>query len=142
MSVKAARDYFADVMATLNFHEHEDAFNDANIPATVLDKSFHVRIDSGAAIKTGHRMEEIEVKAEIKFFIKGYKSTLEAMNESLTEMDGVIKEAMTTIRRTTNPYGVRNVLFSDFSIDPIDDSNDNSVKATVRFRAMVLYILT
>lgn len=142
MSLTLVRAYFIDVMNDLGYDEHQDAFNDANIASSELDKGFHVLINAGSAIKTGHQHQEINCNVEVKFFFKGFRDTLQSMTDALTEIDSVIAEAMNVpVRKASLDSGLRNVKFVDFNIDPIGEANDNVVKVTIRFQGVVLYLI-
>lgn len=140
MSQASVIPYFREVMTSLNHKEWKDAFSDDNIPSTIVDRSYHLLLGSGSAIKQNQEVIEINQPVSLKLYVKGYRDTADGRDRAITFMESIIKKALETDRRAAGTYasGIKNVLLLSSDLDELDVSNDNIIRVTLNFNCIVM----
>jgi len=84
MLISKVRKYIADSITSVDsdFRQHRDAFNDENIASTNINKSFHIAY-SIPSIASDQATFNNSVTAEIKFFFKGQRDTIETFDNAM-----------------------------------------------------------
>lgn len=136
MSASSIRPYFAARLEALGFREWRDGFTFENIPETILDKSFHVYLEtiSGGPINQADQL--LTGLVVIRAFYRGYRDVTEAIDESISSTEAIVKEVCKVSNRTSE--GILNVVFDGVDYEPLTAQNDNSVLTTMRFSAQTL----
>lgn len=137
MSLSLVRPYFRTRMTSLAFVEHEDGFNSANIPSTLLDRSFHISSPSISPVDQNQELIVLEVETVIRFFLKGYRSPADAIDNAMIEEQAILKSVLAAANRTTTL--IKNVVFGGSTKEQMADTNDNSVLVTMTFNASVMF---
>ena len=132
MSYSAIRPYFRDSFVAAGFNEWQDGFSFDNIPETLLDRSFHVFIESisGGPINQADQDSSATVIANV--FFRGYRDVTIAIDESIVGLEAIVKQVCKAQNRVS---AVRNVVFDGADFAPISIVNDSSVLLTLRFTA-------
>lgn len=124
-------------MKALGFHEWTDAFNIENIPSTKIDRAYHLETISGSGVKQNQQDVELTTEVSVRFFRKGFRTPADAIDQSLTHLDQVIKDILSPQVRLTQ-VGIKNITLSGFSLSPLDESNDNTILASVEFSVLTV----
>lgn len=135
MSITALRPYFKTRCETVGLKQHMDVFNLDNIPSSVMDLSYHIGAPRIDGTKLNQNDQEISASIDISFFIKGARLVSDAIDKAISKSNDLIVEA----QKPVNRIGVliKNVSLSSVIYEPIDASNDNSVKCTVSFNCVL-----
>jgi hypothetical protein len=137
MSLSLVRPYFRAQMNNLLFIEHDDGFNVANIPSTVLDRAYHISSPSISLVKQNQELIELEAETVIRFFLKGYRNPAEAIDNAMDEEQNILMAVLSAANRTTSE--IKNVVFAGSTKEQLADSNDDSVLVTMTFNVLVLF---
>ena len=140
MSFKTIRPYFQERMSAVDaeFREWEDAFNIDNIPATILDKSWHLRFQPFSYNTGGaHTCLSFECPITLSVFVKGYRNPVEAVDMALIFADAILKECTKPVLRLNQPK-IKNVLPNNVSVRELSDSNDNAAVLEIQFICEVM----
>lgn len=140
MSFKTIRPYFQERMSAVDneFKEWEDAFNIDNIPATILDKSWHLRFQPFSYNTGGaHTCLSFECPITLSVFVKGYRNPVEAVDMALIFADAILKECTKPVQRLNQPK-IKNVLPNNVSVRELNDSNDNAAVLEIQFICEVM----
>lgn len=140
MSFKTIRPYFQERMSAVDkeFKEWEDAFNIDNIPATILDKSWHLRFQPFSYNTGGaHTCLSFECPITLSVFVKGYRNPVEAVDMALIFADAILKECTKPVQRLNQPK-IKNVLPNNVSVRELSDSNDNAAVLEIQFICEVM----
>lgn len=127
--------YFRARMKALDFKEHKDGFNRDNIPATVLDKSFHILTPNGTGGGVNQNHQDVGTSVSIMFVLKGYRDPTDAKERAMQQLEKCIKEICNVRNRTDSLF---NVVFEDYRMDPVNESDDNQVLVDMSFTAQVI----
>ncbi len=140
MSLANVIPYFRSVMTTLNHQEWRDALADDNIPKTLLDRAFHMRLGEATTIKQNQEVIEITQPIAIQLFVKGYRNTADGRDRAVGYQDAIVKKALETDRRCANATytGIKNVQFQSTAINELSNDNDNVMKVTLNFNCIVM----
>lgn len=134
MSLTNIRTYFRERFDGLSYLEHEDGFNRQNIPQTILNKSYHILVES----VTGGPINQLDQRTSsgvlISVFFKGYRNVNEAIDDAISNVEIIIKDVCKIANRTSM---LLNVVFEGCDFLPLSDTNDNSVLVEMRFSADV-----
>lgn len=140
MSFSTIRPYFQERMSVIDteLKEWEDAFNVDNIPATILDKSWHLDF-SPFSYNTGgaHTCLSFECPITLSVFFKGYRNPVEAVDMALLFADAILKECTKPVQRLNQPK-IKNVLPGNISVRELSDSNDNAAVLEIQFFCEVI----
>ncbi len=137
MSMSAPVSYFRSVMNNLGFKEWPDAFADDNIPATLIDRQYHLQLSDAANLKQNQDIIDFSCPIAVKFFIKGFRTTAEGRDKATAYFDNVLKASLLASTRCTQTNGIKNVIFDGGNIATIGD-NDNLVKVTMNFNCILM----
>lgn len=134
MSLSAIRPFLRTRMNALGFTEWTDGFNFDNIPETILDKAYHISSPSadGRAV-TMHDLQ-VDFGHEIEVFRKGFNDPAEAIDMIIEDMEDIICDLLDPEQRFD---GHLNIEIKGFTLEPLNDENDNSVKATLSISVRV-----
>lgn len=100
MSLDLIRPYFRAQVSSLGFEEWPDGYGDDNIPATILDRSFHQRLVSVSG--TGVNQETIEYLAthSVKVLFKGFNDPASAIDQGIMDAQSIIVKCMDLDRKS------------------------------------------
>ncbi|MCA9313680.1 hypothetical protein KDA08_05220 [Candidatus Saccharibacteria bacterium] len=135
MSLANIYPYFRARLKSLGYTEWQDAFNRDNIPASIINKSFHILTPSilGSSINQNHQNTSTTVS--IQFVIKGYRYPSEAKEKAMLETERIIKDVCKIVNRTSV---LLNVIFEGSTMDALNTSDDNIVLVDMEFTAVVV----
>lgn len=139
MSLTAIKPWFQKRMSALEFKEHTDGFNTANISELDLDRTWHFRITNVKGDPVNQSDQRTESETTIQFFLKGGREAYSTIDTAIIEIENCIKECCNITNRTSD--GLLNVVFSGAEIEPRAEADDNSVLVTLTFLVTVLLCL-
>jgi hypothetical protein len=99
MSLTAIRPYFTARLTDAGFTEWEDAFQDDNIPSTLLDRSFFQLITNASGVQTNNNSIEVTTLVEVRCFFKGYNTPRVAYEEAIAKSEEVIKACVSVVNQ-------------------------------------------
>lgn len=134
MSLKAARGYMRERGEALGLREWKDGFNFDNIPANLVDRSFHIETGSAVGIKLNQADQELNFSQTVRIFVKGFRNPASGIDSAIALAEDFIKECVTARTRLTQTSGIKNVVFENASFDADSASNDNLIVASLTFR--------
>jgi len=140
MSFDTLRPYFQSVMATVDpdLREWEDAFNIENIPATILDKSWHIEFGSMVYAATTHNScFHFACPVLLQVMVAGNRSPKEAIDTGHKLADAILREACKATNRLTQ-VSIKNVLPESVNVRSFDPTNDNIVVLEVRLNCEII----
>jgi hypothetical protein len=138
VSWTAVRPYFDTILESAGFAEWADGFATDNIPANILDRAYHVQIGPITGTGQNQSTQETEATVTIRMFFKGFVDSQLAVDTAIEMSETVMKDCVNPATRTTTA-GIKNVIFNETNIDPIDASNDNAVVVTSSFTVRVIF---
>jgi hypothetical protein len=141
VSWSEVRPYFRTILDTRGYGEWKDGFATDNIPASALDRSFHIQLGPISGLKQNQSDQESEVAVTLRTYYKGYRDPLEAIDFAISETEAIVKECVKVVNRAETT-GILNVIFQESNIDPIDASNDNAVVVTSSYSVRVILDVT
>lgn len=136
MSLITVKPYFTARCKAVGLKEHTDAFNDENIASTLIGDAFHIELGTFTGRKLNQNDQEVLCPVTIKFWRKGYKTPGDAVDKAVLKADELIKECL----KNSNRLGtlIKNVSFDSMVPEALATSNDNVVKVTLNFNALVI----
>jgi hypothetical protein len=131
MSWETTFDYFKEKLEGLGLQEHVEAFDQDNIPATLIDGSFwqNLRLVTGDGLT--NQSQEVRIDHEVTIYFKGFRNPREAQRECLIKAQEIVASC---VDHKAQVGAFKGVYFVDLSLEPLNDSlNDNIVRATIAF---------
>ena len=135
MSLSNVRSYLKTRMDGLGFEEWRDGFAVNNIPETVIDKSYHILVESISGGAINHTHQDTESEVSVRIFFKGYRDVTEAIDTAIISIETIVKDVCKAANRTSE---VLNVVFEGVNLSPQSDTNDNSVFVEMNFSVRVI----
>lgn len=134
MSLTAARSYLRVRAEAVNLREWKDGFNFSNIPANIINKSFHIESTQAVGVKLNQSDQELNFSQTVRIFIKGFRDPASGIDSAISVAEDYIKECVKATNRVTQTTGIKNVVFENASFDANSASNDNLIVASLTFR--------
>lgn len=138
MSFTGIKPYFKNRLETLKLKEWQDAFNVDNIPATILDKSFHIELLPATYLGTAHGCVAFQSQVRIRSAFKGAAKPALAVDKAAEYADSIIKECCKSTNRLTDAK-LKNILPTSVDIKALEQSNDNVAVLEIIF-SVTLYL--
>jgi hypothetical protein len=135
MSMTAVRSYFKARCIALGMKEHDDGFNEDNVASTVLDNSFHVLLGNFSGRKLNQSDQEMDCPVTVTFWVKGFRRPVEGLDKAILKSELLVKETL----KNSNRLGqsIKNVTLGSVNFAALSDDNDNAVKVTLSFTALI-----
>lgn len=138
MSLTAVRPYIQQVMTDLGFIEHDDPFNDGNIPSNILDGKYHQTMLEVVGVEKNNEAQGVEVPVLVKAFFKGYRTPVEALEHSIIRSEEIVVEMLKAENFFNFTPAITGVFLDSLGFEPYDqESNDNIIVAVLTFRFKV-----
>lgn len=135
--ITAIRPYFRARLNALGFREWKDGFNFENIPSTILDKSFHIEVPSGARLNAfDMTSNDITQDVVVRVFFKGFRNPADAIDTAMLRYEQILESVLASENRIG--VDIKNVYFSSMQILPLSDSNDNAVILEISFSCLII----
>lgn len=137
MSLTAVRPYFRARLNSLNYKEWDDGFNFDNIPENIIDKAYH--IDDFEIVSNSLNQTDLDLECTVttRIFLKGYRTPKEALDNANEKLEAIFREVLKPTNRLTGTQGLRNVLLTSVSKEPMALSNDNTILVTIVWSVQV-----
>lgn len=135
MSLEVVRPYFRARCEAVGMTEHESSFDVDNIPDTIIDDTFFIGFNSFNGTKANQNDQEISIPVTIIFFKNGYRYSHEGIDNALVKVEALIKE----VQKPMNRLGtvIKNVTSGSCLIEPITQTNDNTIKVSMIFNVIM-----
>lgn len=137
MSLTAVRPYFRARLNSLGYKEWDDAFYAENIPENIIDKAYHIdanEINRASFSQTDLQLEHV---VTTRLFFKGFFTPKDALDKTMERLDAILKEVLKPSNRLTGTSGLRNVDLQSVSIEPLADSNNNTLMVLLTWNVQV-----
>jgi len=138
MSLKPVRTFIKNRLAETNtgFREHKDGFNRDDIPRSLLNKSYFIDVVGTNHSANENGYVEDKVSAKIELFYKGFRTVQ-------TSIDNAMDEAHQFRLRACNPSkatgAIRSVVVDSIDVDPLSETNDNSIIVTINLSVTAVF---
>lgn len=142
MSLNLVRPYFRARLNALGYKEWSDGFNFDNIPENIIDKSYHLDANQITNTQLNHNDLEVSHTVVTRVWFKGFKTVKEALDRTMERIDDIMVEVLKPTNRVTGTGGLRNVTLDNVVIEPLADSNDNTIRVSLTWDVRVYVCLT
>lgn len=134
MTLGGVRDVYRTALKGVGLKEWTDGFNITNIPATLIDKSFHLDVGRVQMKTAGVNASAFEVKypVVVEVFLKGFKHPAAAIDGAL-DLAQTIVGAVVTANKALNEQGLKWIVPVGLDTKPLQVSNTHSVILTMTF---------
>jgi len=136
MSVTAVIPLFRTQMDGLGYNEWTDAFNIENIPSTIIDGSYHIEVGNGSGGVINQHVQNISMPIVLRLFRRGFRDSASMRDEMLGELETIICNILAPAIRLS--VSVKNIEFDGFTLEPLDESNDNSAILEMNFTNKII----
>jgi hypothetical protein len=133
--IKDIRPFFRAQLVALGYKEWRDGFNFENIPANVLNGSFHIATPSGGRRGDySQALQEIEQDVEVRIFFKGFRDPASAIDLAMDRYQTLLETVLSRGRGCS----IKNIYLNTMQILPLNQTNDNSVILEVTFSCLIM----
>lgn len=136
MSLVYVLPHFATQCRALGYQEHEDALNWRNIPASRVDKAFHLELGDTTNQKTDMWLLTLETPVTVRLFVKAGRDTKAARTKAIVDAKALIEQC--TKATSVANSNLKGVYYESTALVPIDDSNDNTLMIETKFTALTV----
>ena len=137
MSWTEIRPYFENLLDAADHSQWSDGFASDNIPSNLLDRAYHIAIGPLVGISQNQQDQETQTTVTVRTFYKGYNDPKTAIDTAIEQTQLIMQSCVKPSNRVATG-GIKNVIFSEANIDPIDGSNDNAVVVTANYTVRVI----
>jgi len=141
MSFVDVRPYFRKVIkeADAKLVEWNDAFNEDNIPKTIIDKRcFHILVGKFKVVNIDQpRFIQFSGDATITLYYPAAKNLPQNVDDIIAKGQAIVERAMMAKNRVTQP-SIKSVQVINFDPSPMSRSNDNAVRLTIDFSLVIV----
>ena len=140
MSLSQARSYINQRMPNVNSDliEWTDAFNDENIPQTLIDNRYHIELGE-TTITHDDNIVDKAMDITITMFKRAYNDTVGNRDALLDIGHCVVMDLVNPKNVETFGGDLKNVEGSSITTEEIDVSNDNVIKMEVNMNFRLVY---
>lgn len=135
MSLVDVVPYVRGKMNSLNFDEHEDAFNQENLGGIDLTGKYHILEGTISEIDFNQTAFDAEFNLSVTVFFKGFRKPLDAKAEAIKQLERILDSMLDF--QDIKQSGFKKLKFVSGNLEPLDISNDNDIKLVMEFVAMV-----
>lgn len=142
MSFANVLPYFRTRMNALDFKEWDDVFAFNNIPDSIIDLSYHLRLGVTASGPANLTVHSFLVPVEVRVFFKGFQDRSRAIDNVMSNIDLILEEVLKIENRVGRTDGIKDVRPINIAIDPVDGSNDNDIVVNLTFDVQLICAFT
>lgn len=140
MSFSLIKPYFRARMAAVGYtNEHREAVNLQNVPATAIDRSFHILVQGSSGVSANLSDQVVNASVVVSVFFAGWLDELAAIDDATSEAETILKSCVKISERVTGVDDLRNISFVSHSVAAVDESNDNIMVLTLEFNALCVF---
>ncbi len=136
MSISSVRSFYSDRLESLGFDEWADGFSFENIPSSIVDKSFHVTVESSTGGVINQHVQNIEMPVTVRVFRQGFRDPSNGIDEAILDVETIICDILSPSVRLSSD--IKNVVFDGFSVEPLSGSNDNAIMLELNFTNKII----
>lgn len=138
MSMTACKAYFRTQANAIGLKEWRDGFSFSNIPANIIDKSYHLEFGPCVGVKLNQNDQEINVQITVRIFVKGFRDPASGIDTAVALTEDLLEQALAPATRLTQTTGIKQVTYESSNIEPPIGDNDNLIIASVQFRVLTI----
>lgn len=144
MSLSQVRQYFRNRITEVDSDlvEWDEAFNDANIPESLLPNRYHIAMSSISTSAPNDVFLEDAFQVDVKLFKKGFRSNGISAHDDLLDLADCLRQNCAQPLKLQLTNNLRGCEPNTILLEPIEDSNDNIIKITVGFNVRTFFKLT
>lgn len=139
MKLGEVRSFFKTNLESLDLREWADGFNTANIPATVINGSFHIMIGNMALGAVNMQAHDVRMQIGIQLFFRGYRYPQDAKDAGLNKAQEVLNQLLKPSVRVNQSSELKDIRPVSVIPRPLAESNDNSLILDMVFECFLLY---
>ena len=136
--IATALNYAQARMEALGYEEWEDDFNHENIPQNKLEDVYQIEVGSISGGQQNQYDLEILVPLKVYFFVAPKRDVLANRDSALSALDTLVAAFVLGSNRLAYGSGLKDVRFKNAALEKLADSNDNGMKVTAEFDALVI----
>lgn len=138
MSLSQARAFIRQQIALVDpkLIEWRDSFNDENIPQTKIDQYYHIEFGDLASVKDENSIMDSWI-VTVHIWKRGFNNPIDAF-DSIIDTGNCIRLKIIDSRATLTD-NIHSVESNSIFSEPIDDSNDNTIKISLEFNIKLIF---
>lgn len=137
MSISNVRGFYKTRLEGLGFEQWDDGFNFENIPSTILDGAFHIEVNPSSGGPTNQTIQNVTMPVTVRVFRKGFRNVSEGIDSAILDVENIICDIIAPAVRLSSD--IKNVVLDGFSVNPLDDSNDNAIMIELNFTNLIIF---
>lgn len=139
MTLGGVRGFLRTTLNALKLKEWTDGFSTDNIPATIIDGSYHLDVGHIRIKTAGVNANALDVMYPItlKVFAKGFKNPALAIDAALDRAQNILS-AFVSANKTLNQQGLKRVIPTGLDTQPLRVDNTHCVMLVMTFDASLV----
>ena len=128
--------YLRTQLDALGYTEHSDEFDQDNIAATVIDKTYMITPRGLTSSRSSHTSYEWTFPVNITLWFRGYRTPSDAVDGALESVESVLDNVL-DIGSRYSQTGMSDIYPTAIDFEPIDKSNDCIIQASIGLTAVI-----
>lgn len=138
MTLDGLRGFFRTQIDALGYREWEDGFNRNNIPATVIDRAYHLQIGRIVSAPANQLHHVFSFPIKVSVHRKGFRNPSVAIDQTLADAQNIMSVILAPeTRLQTN--GLKDIRPTSVEVVPLSESNDNAVIVEIEFSSVLIF---
>lgn len=136
MSLASFIPYVRAQLEGLGYREHFDEFDDANIAATIMDKTFLLTPGSLSSGPSRGVDYEWTYPLMVEIFFRGYSAPSTAVDAAILEIEKFL-DVILEIEKRNSVAGIRDIYPTGIDFEPFSGDNDSIIKCKIGLTAKI-----
>jgi hypothetical protein len=131
--------FFRTRLEALGYKEWADALasDGSNIPATLHDRAYHLELGVSTRTITHQDNMHVDVPVTVRLFVQKRRDTVSLRDRAVELAEAVIDACVLAANRLA-ASGIHDIAFENFVVEPYGETNDNAMKVSIEFTALVV----
>ena len=124
-------------MNALGYAEHREPFNDQNLPASNIEKAYHISAPSVSTQAANQRAHEFDYTFVLSVFKRGFRKVGNLLDNTDLVADTVLEQLLDPQNRLSSTE-IKDIQPSGYVVRELSDSNDNIAVIEFSLNARVI----
>lgn len=128
--------YLRSQLDGLGYVEHDDEFDQDNVAATVVDKTYMITPRGLTSSRSSHTSYEWTFPVVVTLWFSGYRKPSDAVDGALESVEKLLDNVLDIGSRYSQD-GLSDIYPTTIDFEPIDSSNDCIIQASIGLTAVI-----
>lgn len=128
--------YVRSKLDLMGYMEHVDEYDDDNIAATIIDRSYKITPGSLSSSRSNHSDFEWTFPVTVDLWFRGFNKPSDALDYAIERVESFLDNTLDLGDRF-NVAGLREIYSTSIDFKPLSESNDCIIQASIGLTAII-----